>query len=150
AAPVPATGGTATAPAADTAAPQPAAGAATPQSLAGRLASVLAEGQITFATGSSELTEADRVQLDRIAALLREDELGVLLAGHTDARGPRAFNEALSLARARAAAAYLTDHGVSADQLRAAGFASDHPLATNATDAGRAANRRVEISALVP
>ncbi|KLL12361.1 OmpA family protein [Protofrankia coriariae] len=156
---LPAAGGAATAPAAgattprsvtDASAPQPAAGATTPQSVAGRLASVVATGRITFATDSSELTEADRVHLDRIAAVLRESELSVLLAGHADARGPRVLNETLSLARARAAAAYLADQGVSADHLRAAGFASEHPVETNATEAGRAANRRVEISALVP
>ncbi len=120
------------------------------QPATGRLAEAVAEGRITFETDSSELTEADRIHLDRIAAVLRESELSVLVAGHTDARGPRAVNEALSLLRAQAAEAYLVNHGVPAERLQAAGFASDHPVATNDTEAGRAANRRVEISALVP
>ncbi len=122
----------------------------TAQPATGRLVGAVAEDRITFETNSSELTEADRVHLDRIAAVLRESELSVLLAGHTDTRGPRAVNEALSLLRAQTAAGYLSDRGVPAEHLRAAGFAWDHPVATNDTEAGRAANRRVEISALVP
>ncbi len=115
-----------------------------------RLAAAVAGGRVTFATDSSELTEIDRVRLDQIAAALRDGALGVLIAGHTDARGSQVTNAALSLARARAAAAYLASHGVPEGRLRAAGFASDYPAATNDTDAGRAANRRVEISPLAP
>ncbi|SBW25581.1 OmpA/MotB domain-containing protein [Candidatus Protofrankia californiensis] len=128
----------------------PPVGEGVAQLATGRLVGAVAEGRITFETNSSELTEADRVHLDRIAAVLRESELSVLLAGHTDTRGPRAVNEALSLLRAQTAAGYLSDRGVPAEHLRAAGFAWDHPVATNDTEAGRAANRRVEISALVP
>ncbi|WP_239310213.1 MULTISPECIES: OmpA family protein [unclassified Frankia] len=115
-----------------------------------RLAAAVAGGRVTFATDSSELTEIDRVRLDQIAAALRDGALGVLIAGHTDARGSQVTNAALSLARARAAAAYLASHGVPEGRLRAAGFAADYPAATNDTDAGRAANRRVEISPLAP
>ncbi len=114
------------------------------------LAGALASGRVAFATDSSELTDLDRAHLDQIAAVLRGGTQKVLVAGHTDAQGSLPVNEALSLARAHSAASYLSSHGVPQGQLRAAGFAADYPVATNDTEAGRAANRRVEISPLMP
>ena len=68
----------------------------------------------------------------------------VALIGHTDALGPRPGNVSLSLARAQAARAHLVSRGVAPDSLSASGMGPDQPLATNATEEGRARNRRIE------
>jgi len=53
------------------------------------------------------------------------------IAGHTDAHGPPSYNMALSERRAQAAKAYLESSGISAQRLRASGFAGSRPLAPN-------------------
>ncbi len=67
------------------------------------------------------------------------------MQGHTDNTSTPAHNQQLSEARARAVVRALTAQGVAADRLQAAGFGQSQPLADNATDAGRAQNRRVEL-----
>jgi OOP family OmpA-OmpF porin len=64
--------------------------------------------------------------------------------GHTDAMGGRPANVALSLARAQAVKAYLVGKGLPADSLATSGMGPDQPVASNATDEGRARNRRIE------
>nr|HPK66330.1 OmpA family protein [Thermoanaerobaculia bacterium] len=56
-----------------------------------------------------------------------------------------AHNQKLSEARAAAVRDYLTAHGVAASRLTSAGFGASQPVADNATELGRARNRRVEI-----
>ena len=65
--------------------------------------------------------------------------------GHTDNAGTPAHNQQLSEARAHTVAATLTAQGIAADRLQPAGFGQTKPLADNATEAGRAQNRRVEL-----
>ena len=69
--------------------------------------------------------------------------------GHTDSTGSDAYNQTLSESRARTVADYLSMRGVSAARVRSQGFGETMPVADNATDAGRAKNRRVEIK-IVP
>lgn len=71
--------------------------------------------------------------------------LRLSVEGHTDNTGAAAHNRQLSEARARAVVAHLTQHRIAATRLRAAGFGPDKPLADNATEAGKAQNRRVEL-----
>ncbi len=66
--------------------------------------------------------------------------------GHTDNVGADAYNQTLSEARAKAVAAWLTQHGVAADRLTAMGYGKTRPVADNGSDEGRAKNRRVEIA----
>jgi OOP family OmpA-OmpF porin len=68
------------------------------------------------------------------------------IQGHTDNVGGDAYNQALSESRARAIVTWLTQHGIAADRLTAKGFGKTRPVADNATDTGRAKNRRVEIA----
>lgn len=65
--------------------------------------------------------------------------------GHTDAIGSYAYNQTLSERRADAVADYLFSHSVTPARLHVQGFGKTEPIASNATIAGRAANRRVEI-----
>jgi outer membrane protein OmpA-like peptidoglycan-associated protein len=61
-------------------------------------------------------------------------------------RAPDAYNQTLSEKRAQAVASYLGAQGVQQVRLLVVGFGETHPIADNATEAGRAQNRRVEIT----
>ncbi len=101
---------------------------------------------VTFATGSAVLSDSSRVWLAATAATILADP-GVRLevAGYTDDTGARAVNERLSLARAESVRAFLVEAGVPAASLVAKGYGPADPIASNATAAGRAENRRVEL-----
>ncbi|MBL7491795.1 OmpA family protein [Frankia sp. AgB1.9] len=126
----------------------PAAGTGGPQGSGGdgaALAAATSGHPVTFASDSAVLSGPDRDALDLVAAALRAGTAPALVAGHTDSTGPASVNEALSLGRAQAAVGYLVSRGVPAERLRAVGYGASRPAADNATPAGRAANRRVEI-----
>lgn len=72
-------------------------------------------------------------------------DLRLGVEGHTDNTSTPAHNQQLSEARAKAVVAALTAEGVAGSRLLAAGFGQSKPLADNATEAGRAKNRRVEL-----
>lgn len=81
--------------------------------------------------------------LDEVAATLRRYDLTVEVAGHTDAIGSGAYNIELSGRRAASVVRYLIEKGVKPEQLLSRGYGEIAPVATNATDQGRARNRRV-------
>jgi OOP family OmpA-OmpF porin len=66
--------------------------------------------------------------------------------GHTDNVGGDAYNQPLSKARARSVVVWLGQHGVASGRLTARGHGKTRPASSNATDEGRARNRRVEIA----
>ena len=101
---------------------------------------------LDFASGAAELAGQDHPALAALAAYLR-DRPGrrVVLVGHTDAVGALEGNIALSRARAEAVMRRLTGrHGVDPGQLSAEGVGFLAPVASNLTEEGREANRRVE------
>ena len=100
--------------------------------------------KVNFATGSSVIPEADKAGLNEFAVGAKKDGLKGEISGHTDNTGDAAANVALSDARAKAVVAYLVKQGVAANALTAKGYGADKPIADNATDDGRARNRRVE------
>jgi OmpA-OmpF porin, OOP family len=67
----------------------------------------------------------------------------VEVQGHTDETGTPEFNRRLSEERARSVVAWLVTHGIAPERLIAKGYGKDQPIADNATEAGRAQNRRV-------
>jgi outer membrane protein OmpA-like peptidoglycan-associated protein len=71
------------------------------------------------------------------------------VAGHTDSVGSDDYNQQLSERRANSVAAYLSGHGVDRTRMVTIGAGEGHPVADNESDAGRAQNRRVEIT-IVP
>ncbi len=71
--------------------------------------------------------------------------LRLAVHGHTDNAGTPPHNQQLSEARARAVVASLTGAGITTSRLQVAGFGQTRPLADNATEAGKAQNRRVEL-----
>lgn len=126
-----------------------AAGAETPVDIADQLEqdghAILAD--LTFATGSAQLGEAEFASLQVLADfLLANPDLTVALVGHTDSSGSLDGNIALSKQRAGSVLERLvSDYGVSRRQLEAEGMGYLAPIANNQSEAGRDANRRVEV-----
>jgi OOP family OmpA-OmpF porin len=108
-------------------------------------ARLMSQNVIQFETGSAAIDSSSQALLDTLASVaLRCDRFSIQAAGHTDNLGARAVNMELSRRRAEAVTAYLAAQGVAADRLSAVGFGADRPVASNATEAGRGANRRIE------
>lgn len=105
---------------------------------------------ITFAFDSAELQPQFYPVLDEVAATLREyNQTIVEVAGHTDSVGTDAYNQQLSEQRAASVGNYLMSKGLMRDRFILVGAGESRPIASNDTEAGRAQNRRVEIT-LVP
>lgn len=100
---------------------------------------------LLFAFDSSVLTEEGRLQLEDLAALLRDrPELIIELRGHTDARGSATYNLELSENRCRTVADFLRHSGVEQDRMACQGYGAKRPVAANSDAVGRLRNRRVE------
>lgn len=102
--------------------------------------------EVNFAVDKADILPGSQPQIDQVLALLREDPaLRLSIDGHTDATGDAAHNQRLSEARAKSVVAALTGQGIEASRLEARGHGQAQPVADNATDEGRAKNRRVEL-----
>jgi uncharacterized protein (TIGR03382 family) len=84
--------------------------------------------------------------LDQVARVLLEhpEIISVSIEGHTDDQGPADYNRNLSQRRSESVREYLAGKGVARERMEARGFGEDRPVDSNRTNAGRAANRRVE------
>lgn len=101
---------------------------------------------ISFDTGRYDIKPELRPVLDRFAGTLNQNPVThVTIVGHTDNTGSDAINQPLSVNRAGATRDYLVARGVAANRIAIDGRGSREPVADNATVAGRAMNRRVEI-----
>jgi outer membrane protein OmpA-like peptidoglycan-associated protein len=124
------------------------------QNIPGATVARVGEGiTVTFASGllydfDSDVVRADAAQnLRSLAASLgKYPNTDLLIVGHTDAVGTSEYNQALSQRRATAAANYLTAQSVSAARMNSVGRGETEAIASNDTEAGRQANRRVEIA----
>ena len=106
---------------------------------------VIVLNNIFFDTGKATLRPESTAELERLQRLFAEQPtLRLEMAGHTDNVGKPAANQDLSQRRAQAVVAYLTQHGVAAVRLAAAGYGDTRPVAPNATKVGRQLNRRTE------
>lgn len=102
---------------------------------------------IQFETGSSRIKEASYPDLDEIlSSAVVAENLNVGVSGHTDNVGNPESNQRLSEQRAEAVRQYLIDKGLSPRRIESAGYGEDRPIAENTTSAGKARNRRVEIT----
>lgn len=114
---------------------------------------ITVDNAILFKPGKTELSSQAKATLARVATLLNEKYSGddVRVDGFTDnqviTRSKNDWDDNWDLAggRSRAVLHYLIERGVSAKRLAFAGYADNHTVASNGTDAGRAKNRRVEI-----
>src|SRR5882762_6656127 len=106
---------------------------------------LLSKGSIRFEPARAVIDPDSTGLLDRlIETALRCPATTVEIAGHTDADGDDASNQALSEKRAQAVADYLVKAGLPADRFTAVGYGSTQPVASNDTDEGKAQNRRIE------
>lgn len=101
--------------------------------------------RIKFATNSAALDPASNEILDEVASVMSQNErIRVRVEGHTDNTGVADKNKELSTQRASSVKDYLVGKGISAERLESTGCGQDVPVADNATDDGKADNRRVE------
>ncbi|WBL65149.1 OmpA family protein [Thauera sp. WB-2] len=101
---------------------------------------------LSFDVGRFDIKPNMRPVLDNLASTLNQHPVTtVSIIGHTDSTGSDAVNNPLSVNRAAAVRDYLVMRGVSAQRISIDGRGSYQPIADNATAAGRAMNRRVEI-----
>ncbi len=104
---------------------------------------------LTFSSGSSDLGSGARQLLDEAAAkLLLHPGIRIAVQAHTDNQGSAAGNLRLSKSRALAVSRYLVSRGVSKDRIEAQAYGESRPVASNANDAGRQLNRRIEFTTL--
>ena len=102
---------------------------------------------VFFATGSYKLLPKSYKSLDDVVSLLKADEsLMIDIDGHTDSQGSDESNQVLSDNRAGAVKNYLTSKGIDASRLKSTGYGETKPVADNKTAAGRAKNRRTEMT----
>lgn len=102
--------------------------------------------QVFFKFRKATIMPASYPLLDEVAQVLRENpNIHIRIEGHTDDKGSNKFNLKLSRDRAASVRKYLEDKGISSDRMASEGFGEERPIEDNKTEAGRAANRRVEI-----
>jgi outer membrane protein OmpA-like peptidoglycan-associated protein len=109
------------------------------------------QSELLFETNSAVLTPDAVAQLTRIGDILKKyPEDRITIEGHTDSRGTQPYNESLSMRRADAVSRVLKGRGVEERQMVVLGQGETQPVAPNATEDGRSANRRVELHIDVP
>ena len=105
---------------------------------------------INFAYNSATVEPQFQRTLDQVSQVLGQyDRTYIDIYGHTDSTGSDDYNQGLSERRADSVAAYLESRGVRGARIGTRGFGETQPIASNDTEQGRAANRRVEIK-IVP
>jgi outer membrane protein OmpA-like peptidoglycan-associated protein len=104
------------------------------------------QGGLLFETGSSNLSPGAYDRLRSMAQTLNNyPKSQVIIKGHTDSTGPEDLNQRLSEQRADRVRQFLIAEGVNPARITAIGFGESMPVATNASEAGRQQNRRVEV-----
>ncbi|MEM9740419.1 MAG: OmpA family protein [Pseudomonadota bacterium] len=101
---------------------------------------------ITFPVNSADVQPGFQPTLNSVANTLVEyPKTSVDIIGHASADGPEDYNQQLSERRAASVQSYLLSQGMQSVRVQSYGFGETRPIATNETESGRAANRRVEI-----
>ena len=105
--------------------------------------------KVEFATDSADLTQEATRTLDELGKALTSNELSAChfkIGGHTDSRGTDAYNQDLSLQRAKQVRQYLTaQHGINAERLLVEGYGESKLIAEESSSEGMQRNRRVEV-----
>jgi outer membrane protein OmpA-like peptidoglycan-associated protein len=101
---------------------------------------------VTFATNQYTITPAFAPLLNQLTQTLNQNpQITAQVIGYTDSTGSAGYNQTLSQNRAQSVVNALIQGGVAGNRLAAQGMGASNPVADNATEAGRAQNRRVEI-----
>ncbi|MGE4585772.1 MAG: OmpA family protein [Mangrovibacterium sp.] len=111
----------------------------------GEAISVEFDSNILFALNSYSLTPAATANLDKLVTILNSyPDTDIEVQGHTDSSGSESYNQALSEKRAGSVASYLLQYGIAGSRIKTVGYGELNPKYDNATETGRAQNRRVE------
>ncbi|MGK5021564.1 OmpA family protein [Janthinobacterium lividum] len=107
--------------------------------------------KLLFEFDAAKLTPQSRSAIQKIsAALLKVGITHMRVEGHTDNEGPEAYNNKLSLARANVVADDMSASGIARDNIIVKGLGMSKPVASNASKAGKAENRRVTVIISAP
>jgi OmpA-OmpF porin, OOP family len=103
--------------------------------------------KVLFDINSAEVkSEAYPMLQEAVLIMNKNPDLKVEIDGHTDSRGPAAYNMILSVKRAEAIKDHFVSKGIDPNRLTTKGFGFTKPAASNGTKEGRAKNRRVELT----
>lgn len=106
-------------------------------------------GAISFPSGQSALMPSFFPVLESVSLVLKEySDTAIKVSGHTDSTGGAQLNQRLSEQRAESVASFLGSQGVARARMQVYGYGPRYPIADNDSEAGKAANRRVEIDIL--
>ena len=109
------------------------------------IGTVLLLRDVQFETNSATLDEVFQPELNQLVSTMNGSDVRIRIVGHTDNLGTETFNQKLSENRAKSVASYLEQNGIEAWRMETQGMGADEPVASNASESGRAANRRTEI-----
>lgn len=127
-------------------APEIQSGQARVRKLSDQVVLVTMTSQTAFEVDSANINPGFRSTLDKVAdVVVRYGKTTLTVVGHTDSTGSTAYNQQLSERRSLSVAQYLESRKVNGLRLATAGRGELDPVASNDTEAGRQANRRVEI-----
>jgi len=102
--------------------------------------------EVSFDSNSSAIKPAFRPTLDKVSDILtRYNRSSITVVGYTDSTGSSTYNQGLSRRRAESVAYYVERRGVQSSRVRTEGRGESEPRSSNATEAGRQLNRRVEL-----
>lgn len=127
-------------------APEIQAGQARVEKLPNDVVRITMTSQTAFDTNSTVIKPGFQSTMDKLAdVVVRYNKTALTIVGHTDNVGSERYNQQLSERRALSVAQYFESRRVNALRLATAGKGESQPVASNASEAGRQANRRVEI-----
>ncbi|MBO6883476.1 MAG: OmpA family protein [Marivita sp.] len=123
----------------------PLLGIPTPEQCEAQIVEIIGDRKITFEPGSATLDLATQDIMDEIAELLQLcGDIPLVIAGHTDSQGREVMNQQLSQDRAQAVVDALRQRRVLTASYEVRGYGEEQPIASNDTEEGREANRRIE------
>ena len=100
-----------------------------------------------FDVNSSTVRSSSRTNLSELSGVLAKyEDTDILIEGHTDSSGSEDYNQTLSEKRAQSVKRVLIQNGIIASRMTAIGYGESQPLEDNSTQAGKQANRRVEVA----
>ena len=129
----------------------PVLGLPTPDECEKEIGEVLKVGKITFEPGNATIDASALGTMDEIAEILKRcGDLPLEIQGHTDSQGREVMNQALSQSRAESVLNELRARRVLTASFTAKGYGEEVPIASNSTEEGREANRRIEFRLIRP
>lgn len=103
------------------------------------------DNEVTFDVNRADIKSSFSSSLSKVADVMQKYQSTAEVVGHTDSSGSEDYNQSLSERRAAEVVSYLTRQGVPSSSLSSSGRGEYEPRESNATEAGRALNRRVEV-----